>query len=657
MKRLIMFFIITVSVFSFAATTRDNVARLERNGIYGEKLQNIVRQRVEGIMPYNRPYIFNGVQDCYGSVRQTWNAILYDGGAHPEDFSWGYDKSRWMGVNGGLPVATAPDSDWQPIRNLNDLRVGDILATHQGHAWGADWHGGMYAGKDSAGRHYQWDNSHIDGLNGFYKRNFWSGFRYYYVPVHNLLAKEANITNEGVGNKVIGVKRNGASGFTEVYVLNKQDNYGAYIQENTALQQTGNEFVYAAGDYNNDGTTDLYAVKKIGTGTGTTEVHILNGADNYKSFLCQTGTGLGCTGDNWEFLVKDYNGDGKPDLICIVKSNTGSGKTEVHILNGADNFKTFLLHTATGFGYTDKNWKFAMADYNGDGRLDLYGIVKNNTGSGKSEVHVLSGSDNFQTFILHTATALGYCGDNWEFGIADYNNDRKPDFYAITKSSTGSGKTEVHILNGSDNFQSFLLHTATGMGYTDNQVQFFPCYDKEDSNLKYFDSRIFDRVFYKNKYQDLANAFGNDWAALKNHWLTYGMGEGRQACSNFDVKSYLDRYVDLKNAFGTNYRAGIDHYLNYGIREGRSGILSAFTIEVSDVVNTNITITVSGSVPSGITKVKGYIDDTALVQGEATVVNGRYQFPMVLIKTGSRTLKVVGTGNTTLTAVKNITVK
>lgn len=83
-------------------------------------------------------------------------------------------------------------------------------------------------------------------------------------------------------------------------------------------------------------------------------------------------------------------------------------------------------------------------------------------------------------------------------------------------------------------------------------------------------SYIFDPVFYLNKYEDLKKAFGNDYAAAYNHFLTYGIDEGRQANKIFDVKYYLENNADLKQAFGTNYGAGIEHFLTYGINEWRA---------------------------------------------------------------------------------------
>jgi hypothetical protein len=157
-----------------------------------------VLARAEGIAPHNRPYVFNGVQDCYGYVRQVWNAILYDGSMHSEDFyPNSYNKSRWLGVSGGLPVADYPSSNWVYFSDPSVLLPGDVLSTHQGHAWGDTWHGGLYAGV-SNGQHRIWDNS--GSGNGAYNRPFYWGFHYYYKPTHDMLAGKGSSSSGSSGS-------------------------------------------------------------------------------------------------------------------------------------------------------------------------------------------------------------------------------------------------------------------------------------------------------------------------------------------------------------------------------------------------------------------------------------------------------------------------
>jgi hypothetical protein len=86
-------------------------------------------------------------------------------------------------------------------------------------------------------------------------------------------------------------------------------------------------------------------------------------------------------------------------------------------------------------------------------------------------------------------------------------------------------------------------------------------------------SPAFDVQYYLSVFPDLQNAFGaSNHSAAINHWLTYGIDEGRRSSIVFDVKYYLDKYPDLQNAFGSsNYSAAVNHWLTYGVSEGRQG--------------------------------------------------------------------------------------
>lgn len=86
-----------------------------------------------------------------------------------------------------------------------------------------------------------------------------------------------------------------------------------------------------------------------------------------------------------------------------------------------------------------------------------------------------------------------------------------------------------------------------------------------------FLSSVFDAQFYAARYPDLRAAFGTDKVSLLNHFLTFGMNEGRQACEQFNPAAYRERYPDLRAAFGDNVRLYYLHYLLQGRLEGRQG--------------------------------------------------------------------------------------
>lgn len=81
---------------------------------------------------------------------------------------------------------------------------------------------------------------------------------------------------------------------------------------------------------------------------------------------------------------------------------------------------------------------------------------------------------------------------------------------------------------------------------------------------------VFDVQAYRNAYGDLNEAFGEDWDAYVNHYFAYGMKEGRNSGILFDPIAYAEAYPDIKEAFGDDYVAILRHYLTYGIQEGRT---------------------------------------------------------------------------------------
>jgi V8-like Glu-specific endopeptidase len=109
----------------------------------------------------------------------------------------------------------------------------------------------------------------------------------------------------------------------------------------------------------------------------------------FDRFILQTGTALHETDESFAFAMTDWDGDGRPDLVAIKKSATGTNSTEVHILSGASDFQQFILQTGTALHETDESFAFAMTDWDGDGRPDLVAIKKSATGTNSTEVHVL----------------------------------------------------------------------------------------------------------------------------------------------------------------------------------------------------------------------------------------------------------------------------
>ncbi|WP_022748648.1 transglutaminase domain-containing protein [Lachnobacterium bovis] len=82
-------------------------------------------------------------------------------------------------------------------------------------------------------------------------------------------------------------------------------------------------------------------------------------------------------------------------------------------------------------------------------------------------------------------------------------------------------------------------------------------------------SLVYDPDYYVKYNADVRRAFGNDYVALLNHFVAFGMREGRIANVAFNVYSYKNEYPDLRRAYKNDFSKYYKHYIEYGRKEGR----------------------------------------------------------------------------------------
>lgn len=259
-----------------------------------------------------------------------------------------------------------------------------------------------------------------------------------------------------------------SAGATDMGYLGGAANYSQLTAVwRSGLHETGSGYawVFRVGDRTGDGVPDMYVLKKQGS-LGRLEVHILSGVGGFSQYVLHALTPLVTgLGNRWMLDLGDYNRDGVLDLYAIDRMGA-SNTTEVHVLNGADGFQTFLLHAATALHPTgtDLSWAFEVGDLNGDRSPDVFAIKRN--GARGLEVHVLSGASNFSSWLLHAATPLGPTGtsNDWDFKLGDYNRDGVPDLYVISKM--GASGTEAHVIGSAGGYAGWIAHLPTGLGRT-----------------------------------------------------------------------------------------------------------------------------------------------------------------------------------------------
>jgi hypothetical protein len=103
----------------------------------------------------------------------------------------------------------------------------------------------------------------------------------------------------------------------------------------------------------------------------------------------------------------------------------------------------------------------------------------------------------------------------------------------------------------------------------------------------------FDAIYYLANNPDLAATFGADnYPAAFEHWLNFGIAEGRRGSREFDVRHYLRVNPELGAFFGTNYAAALDHWIVFGMYEGRRG---SADFDVKFYLSTNADLQVFGT--------------------------------------------------------------
>lgn len=145
--------------------------------------------------------------------------------------------------------------------------------------------------------------------------------------------------------------------------------------------------------------------------------------------------------------------------------------------------------------------------------------------------------------------------------------------------ATGVSIEEIMRLNNISNrdliFVGQELNLGEGASNTDAYKRVALTKEEEEAILSLFDAK-----YYAERNSDVVNCVGNDENALKEHFLTCGLWEGRQPNAEFNVNAYASIYDDVKNAFqsdnlGKQVKNLYLHYVEYGKTEGREATIDA----------------------------------------------------------------------------------
>jgi hypothetical protein len=240
---------------------------------------------------------------------------------------------------------------------------------------------------------------------------------------------------------------------------NGNGTFGTATTVYTPPSNSGVGYQIAAGDFDADGKADVAFLETYNCNPGNcaSTLHVMygNGAGVFMDTTPYSDSSV------FSFTVGDLNSDGRTDIF----GTSGSTDPSIVLLYGQTS-RTFNLYThPTGLpaGYSI-NSTLTMADFNGDGRMDLVALTANGNTSEQMQVFLANSSP--ASFTRETFS-MPYYENVVNPVVGDFNKDTKPDVVYIgqTNNSSQSNPFIVEALNttASGNWGG-CAYPASGMG-------------------------------------------------------------------------------------------------------------------------------------------------------------------------------------------------
>jgi hypothetical protein len=254
----------------------------------------------------------------------------------------------------------------------------------------------------------------------------------------------------GDGILDLAVASNGARGI-DVLIGTGAGTFAAAVPYQTSPVSPGGPISVAVGDFNNDGKLDVATTGLNGAGVHIVSILLGNGDGTFQTAVTYPAS---ATDGDEGLTVADFNGDGKLDLA--VANDAEAGTVGIYLGNGDGTFQAQVTY-ATG----NAAESVVAGDFRGDGRIDL--VVGDSYGT----VSVLLGNGN-GTFATYVSYAIG--GGNG-FGIGIAAGDFIGNGHLGLAVADGINDTvDILMGNGDGTFQGEVDYATGGNGASPSAV-------------------------------------------------------------------------------------------------------------------------------------------------------------------------------------------
>ncbi|MBR1507050.1 MAG: glycoside hydrolase family 9 protein [Eubacterium sp.] len=273
-----------------------------------------------------------------------------------------------------------------------------------------------------------------------------------------------------------------------------------------------------------------------GTKGTTAQAHVLTGA-------LVGGPGMGGnyqdTADNYQFneVALDYNATLVAAAAAIYSGHKGEATVDgslymdgpVTVYNGVDYAPVY------NFEYYMNKYPDLKKAFGNDSQRALQHFVNNGMKEGRQAI---------ATFDVNS----------YKNANVDLRNEFGTDLTKYYLHYVKYGKNEVSRRG-----------TTTGVNAPVGTVTKF-------NGVNY--AAVYNYAYYTSKYPDLKNVYGNDDVRTLQHFVNFGMKEGRQASADFDIIAYAYSHADIRHIYKNDLVKYYMHFINFGKKEGRKATVT-----------------------------------------------------------------------------------
>lgn len=196
-----------------------------------------------------------------------------------------------------------------------------------------------------------------------------------------------------------------------------------------------------------------------------------------------------------------------------------------------------------GAYYFGSNFIFNLSDNNGNYKYLVYYDYDFYTKEEKRDSGFLLTDDEVQNAVYDHFTEFGPCWYNYAIST-----------FKITKAVVTFMDGTKTTVSGNTIYSPYYNHIHTNKDYGQLRKQYESVYNLQD---------------YLNYNPDVREAVGTSQYLVIDHFINFGMKEGRQASSEFNLDAYKANNPDLVAAFGDDNVKYYEHYISSGKAEGR----------------------------------------------------------------------------------------